>query len=269
MRSGKHGEVELWESRQEMQEPRSKNSKLESWQRRCRLDTSLFYQCFVSMVCVMYMQILAVKINSNETFSQYWEPRCNEHHHSTDLPLYHRHYRWTTTIIIVQPPIHTFYRVTSLATNMSSSCTIIMYYNHITFSVYIILQSIFSLWQHFSDEVNGQREHIGVVVLGRDGVESLQVTQLEGCWGLVKHISCLTELPRCSLLSLGRHHLERGVLIRGQPSDYIICMLRLKLHVLYEYRSKPVKTHMQPIIILIQSLYSTILNGENQSHEKK
>ncbi len=62
------------------------------------------------------------------------------------------------------------------------------------------------LEQHL-EEIQGQREHVGVVVLSRDAVEGLEVTQLQGSRGFVHHISCLTQLPGCTLLTLGRDHL--------------------------------------------------------------
>ena len=59
-----------------------------------------------------------------------------------------------------------------------------------------------------TEEVHGEREDDGGVLLGGDGVECLEVPQLEGSGRLVQHVSRLLQGPGRVLLSLRCDHLD-------------------------------------------------------------
>ena len=63
------------------------------------------------------------------------------------------------------------------------------------------------LFHQSLEHVDGQREDDGGVLLSRDGVESLEVPQLEGCRGLNHHIGSFLQGTGCLLLSLSGNHL--------------------------------------------------------------
>lgn len=56
-------------------------------------------------------------------------------------------------------------------------------------------------------DVHGQWEDDGRVLLCRDGVESLQVAELQGRWGLCDHEGGLLQSTGCVHLTLGGDHL--------------------------------------------------------------
>ena len=58
-------------------------------------------------------------------------------------------------------------------------------------------------------EIDGQREDDGGVLLSRDGVKSLKVAELEGVGRLSDDVSCLLEGPGGILLSLSGNHLVK------------------------------------------------------------
>ena len=66
------------------------------------------------------------------------------------------------------------------------------------------------LSKEFHEQIDGQGEDVGVVVLCRDGVEGLQVAQLERGRGLVDDVGCLAELLRGTPLPIGCYHLRSG-----------------------------------------------------------
>ena len=100
--------------------------------------------------------------------------------------------------------------------------SIILWYVHYTMHLYKSLNQCVVLAQspkflplressllakELHHQIDRQREDICVVVLGRDGVEGLQVAQLEGGRGLVNDVSRLTQLLGGTPLTIGRYHL--------------------------------------------------------------
>lgn len=65
-----------------------------------------------------------------------------------------------------------------------------------------------SLDEQLPQQVQGQGEHVGVVILGSYGVQRLQIAELQRGRGLVHHISSLTQLPGGTLLTFSRDHLQ-------------------------------------------------------------
>ena len=72
------------------------------------------------------------------------------------------------------------------------------------------------------DEVNGQGENDGRVLLGRYGVEGLKVAELERRTRLGDHLGGLFEGSRGLLLTLGCDHLEfhtnRSLIVDSQQN---------------------------------------------------
>lgn len=66
-----------------------------------------------------------------------------------------------------------------------------------------------SVFQEAVNDVYWQREDDGGVLLGSDGVEGLQVTQLQGRRRLCDHQGGLLQRPRRFHLALCRDHLEQ------------------------------------------------------------
>ena len=64
------------------------------------------------------------------------------------------------------------------------------------------------LWRQTTEEVHGEREDDGGVLLRGDGVEGLEVSQLEGSGRLVQHVGCLLQGSGRVLLSFSRNHLD-------------------------------------------------------------
>ena len=79
----------------------------------------------------------------------------------------------------------------------------------------------FSLLEEHLHEIQRQGEDVGVVVLSRDGVEGLQVAELQGGRGLVHHVCCLSQFPGCTLFSLCRDHLDNITKKSTQTSSEI------------------------------------------------
>ena len=62
--------------------------------------------------------------------------------------------------------------------------------------------------KQLAKEIKWQREHVGMIVLCSDGVQGLEIAQLEGCRGLVDHVCRLTKLGGSFLLSFGCYYLH-------------------------------------------------------------
>ena len=67
--------------------------------------------------------------------------------------------------------------------------------------------------KQLSEEVQREGEHVGMVILCRDGVERLEVAELERGGRLVHHVSRLLKLTGSSLLSLGTDQLSLGLAV--------------------------------------------------------
>lgn len=66
-----------------------------------------------------------------------------------------------------------------------------------------------SLPKEPTQQIQGEGEHIGVVILSRDGVQGLQVSELQGSRRLIHYISSFTQLLGCPLLPFSCHHLNK------------------------------------------------------------
>ena len=62
---------------------------------------------------------------------------------------------------------------------------------------------------HLANHVDGEREDDGRVLLGTDGVQGLQVSQLHGVRGLTHDVSSLLQLARCVHLPLSSDDLYK------------------------------------------------------------
>ena len=71
----------------------------------------------------------------------------------------------------------------------------------------VLLDLLLLLLDEVLEHVNGQREDDGGVLLGRDGVERLEVAELQCGRGLTHDVSGLLQGTGSLLLSLGGDHL--------------------------------------------------------------